>query len=389
MNIPENYQKYLEYLPLFLISIAVGVLFTPIIGYIARKLKVIDYPPSMRDGKKMSDLRRLEKQPTPNLGGLSVLLPFLLLTLTNLRPSPEVIFFLTGTSVLVISGILDDKFEFSSKTQIFIHILATLIIVISPINLTSISNPLGGTITLDTYVLKETLLGIPFNIVFPGDLLVFAWILVCINAVKWFGGTDALMEGNTLISLIVFFILGIRFHIEESAIISIILAGLIFGYLFFNFHPQKIRTASTGKSSFGYILAVLSIMSGAKFATAITVLMLPLIDFIWVLIDRFITHKPKNPLSIMAISDQTHLHHKLLRLGLSEPKIALLEYLISATLGAVALASAGALRAVALIIVFIVTIGLLIVISSLSTKKSTDKPKKSDDNQTPESKYSY
>lgn len=388
--IPTSFQRYTDYMPLFLISMAISLVLTPVIGYIARKCKIVALPPSMRDGKKLSDFRHLEKQPKPLLGGIAVIAPLILLTLIHTETNTSIFYFVAALSVLLIGGVIDDIFETTYKFQLPIQFIAALLIVLSPINLEFINNPINGIISLDLTTIKETFMGIPIDIVLPGDLILLAWIPVCINAVKWVAGTDGLMEGNSFFSCFTLFVLSLRVGQTNAATISIIFAGLILGFLFFNFYPAKIHSASSGKTSYGFILAVLSVMGGAKFATALIILILPLIDFIWVIIGRIATHKPKNLAVVLAISDQTHLHHKLLRIGLTEPQIAFTEYLLSAVLGAIALITTGALNAFALIFSGIVIALLIYAISKFARRGGKNSPPVSPEKkESPEKKFSY
>ncbi|MBN2101110.1 undecaprenyl/decaprenyl-phosphate alpha-N-acetylglucosaminyl 1-phosphate transferase [Candidatus Dojkabacteria bacterium] len=389
LNIPENYQKYLDYLPLLAIGFLSGLVLTPIVGYIARKFKILAYPPSMREGNKASDFRHLEKPPTPRLGGAAVVLPFILLTLITLEYSPEVLYLVLATSLLLVMGILDDKFEFSYKFQLTAQIAAAIIIALSPINLSFINNPINGVINLDLFTFKTELLNIPIELVLPGDLLFIAWTLICINAVKFVAGTDGLMEGNSIIASLTLFLFSVRTQSDQSATLSIIFAGLALGFLIFNFYPAKIFSGSSGKSVYGFVLAVLSVMSGAKIAIGLIILMLPLIDFVWVIASRIIKTKTLNPSIVLSISDKTHLHHKMLDLGLTEPQLALVEYGLSAILGAVALASFGAMRAFSSLIALLLIVVFIGAITQIVKRRQKPSQKEVTDKESPESKYSY
>ncbi len=392
-TIPENYDKYIEYLPIFGLALLVSFLLTPIAGFIARKLKIMTLPPSMRAGRKLSDFRHLEKQPTVLMGGTAVIIPFLVMVLLNVNVTPQVGALLVGTGILLTMGIIDERLELNWKAQIGAQILAALIICLSPINLSIVSGPIGEIIDLDKYEILTTLGEIPIHLVLPGDILLFGWILVCINAVKWVSGSDGLMEGNSLIAAIVLFLLSVRIQDNSSATISIIFAGLILGFLFFNYFPAKLESGSSGKSTYGFILAVLSVLSSTKLATAMIILMLPLMDFAWVIVTRIKVHKPKRIFEVMAISDQNHLHHKLLRVGLSERQVAVLEYTLTGIFGAAALAVTGAMKAFFVILIPIIA-GILIFLITMFSKRgdsvqeATSEKEKSAE-ESPESKYSY
>lgn len=388
MTIPTEYEKYLNYLPEFLLAFVVSFILTPIVGYIARKLVIVGLPSSMREGTKPSDFRHLEKQPTPLLGGLAVTLPLIILILIHTSPSSQIIFFVLALLLLVIMGVIDDSLDLSGRLQLLTIVIAATIVAISPLNLDEIRNPLGVNIDLDTFKWTSTLIGLPIEFVWPGDLLMILWISICSIAIKVSAGTDGLMEGNTLISTIIIFILAIRFQIWDSAMISVLFVGLILGFLLYNFYPAKIRSGSVGKSSYGFILATISVSVGAKLATSILILLLPILDFTWVLIGRYRKHKPKNILSILGISDQTHLHYRLLHLGLSETQVSFTEYLITTVFGAITLAVSGALRAFVILMGFI---GIAVFIAYITIREGKKQKTKEEniEKESPEKKYSY
>jgi UDP-GlcNAc:undecaprenyl-phosphate GlcNAc-1-phosphate transferase len=389
-EIPAIYDRYLEYAPIFGIAVIVSLLSTPLIGIIARKMKVLGYPPSMRDGRKSSDRRHLEKQPTPLLGGIAVLMPFIILTLVNTAPSEEITVLLIAIGMLGIMGIIDDIHELSAPVQLTIQLLVALFLAASVIDISHFSNPLGGTIDLNQLQLDGSVAGLTIRFLIPGDIFLVAWILLCTISVKISSGTDGLMEGNSFIAALLFFLLSVRFLFDQTAVISIIFAGLLLGFLFFNFFPAKIWSGSSGKSTYGFILAVLSVLSGAKFATAILVLLLPITDFFFVVIGRLQKHRPKNPLDLLSISDQTHLHHKLLALGFSERRVAVLEYLITALLGAIAFAASGSMKASVFLAAASGIAGLIFLTTWQLSKNGTEPPPPPpSDEESPEAKYSY
>jgi len=84
------------------------------------------------------------------------------------------------------------------------------------------------------------------------------------------------------------FLLSISSKVNQptTALISIILAGGCIGYLFYNFYPAKIFNGDSGAYFLGMTLGILAIFSGAKLATALLVLGLPILDAIWAVIRR-------------------------------------------------------------------------------------------------------
>ena len=359
------YLKYIYFLPIFIESFLISLLLTPIVGVIARRFKIYDLPPKQRTDSTAN--RRIHDTAKLKLGGVSVIVPFIILILFYVHINTDLIIFIIGIIILLIGGIIDDIYDLSAKIQLFIQILATLLITFAGIDINYVSKPLGGIFSLNK---------IPFNFLgvhlyFVSLFLTIIWILVIINAVKWMTGSDGLAEGNISIIAIIIALLSVRFQTINTAFLGFIFAGLMLGFLFYNFYPSKIFSGASGKSVYGFILAVLSIYSGAKLASTLMVLSIPIIDLVWVLISRIIEDKPKSLISLININDKRHLHHRLLDLGFSQRKVALIEYFFTFTLGLIALIITGFHKAIILGFVIIFIFIIIVSITHISKKKLT------------------
>jgi len=209
-------------------------------------------------------------------------------------------------------------------------LLTALIVVASGIGIAYISNPLGGIIDLSQPQLHFSLLG-NHSIWILADLLAVFWIIWCMNFVGWASGVEGQLPGFVSISAIFIGILGMKYSSDLTQwpviILAFTVAGAYSGFLPYNFYPQKIMPGYSGKSLAGLLLAVLSILSGAKLATLIFLLGLPMLDAIFVLIYRLIHHK--SPF----VSDNNHLHHQLLKLGWGRRRISVFYWSLSLILG--------------------------------------------------------
>lgn len=341
-------------------SLVLAILVTPWVAVLAKRYGAIQEPPEVvlkkiqeQREKGLSDTeyesrlqaarRRLVKPPMIMWGGIGYVLPFLLVSGAVLIFSKTInipiaefstyVMWFTIIAILFVVGILDDVFEFSGKVQFTFHLLACLLFVLSPIDILGFRNPFGGAY-IHTDIWTLTLGELPWLIrfVFPGDLLLFLWVLPLINGIKWQAGTDGLMEGSTAIALIALFVVSAMYNQSASALFAITLAGALFGFLFYNFYPNKILSGSAGKSVIGFMVAGIAVISGAKFAITLLVFAIPLLDMAWVLLRRIIYYRPRSPFQLFLISNKFHLHHQLMKLGYSEVKIALLEYGVTATL---------------------------------------------------------
>ena len=128
------------------------------------------------------------------------------------------------------------------------------------------------------------------------------------NMLNWSKGVDGQMPGIVAISAIIIGILSLRFSpfgcrraLLRQRYLSYI-AGASLGFLIFNFYPAKIFPGY-GATAIYLLLAVASILSGAKLATAILVMGVPMTDGIFTILRRILSGK--SPFW----HDKKHLHH--------------------------------------------------------------------------------
>lgn len=179
-----------------------------------------------------------------------------------------------------------------------------------------VQNPLGGTIVLPLGV------AIPFT---------FLWIAGMMNTINLLDGMDGLAGGVAAIASLLLAVHMLRLGQNSLAPLPLALAGACLGFLPYNFHPARVFMGDSGAMFLGYSLALLSIIGGAKIATALLVLGVPILDAAWVLIFRL--SRGRSPLQ----ADRGHLHHRLLDLGLSQVQIVGLFYAFCAGAGLLAI----------------------------------------------------
>ena len=195
----------------------------------------------------------------------------------------------------------------------------------------------------------------PHTIFLLSDLVAFVWIIWVMNMLNWSKGVDGQMPGIVAISASVIGLLGLRFPIIDqfgvlSIQLSFLITGAALGFLIFNFHPAKIFPGY-GATAIYLILATASILSGAKLATAILVMGVPMTDGIFTILRRMLSgHSP-------FWHDKKHLHHLLLTLGMEQKKVALFYWVVSAILGALALVLSSRAKLFAIIMLAIIVGG--------------------------------
>ncbi|NDJ52922.1 MAG: undecaprenyl/decaprenyl-phosphate alpha-N-acetylglucosaminyl 1-phosphate transferase [Chloroflexi bacterium] len=227
---------------------------------------------------------------------------------------------LLGGTVIFVIGLIDDRYELPPVTLYVSQIFAGAIAIAFLIIIESINNPLTGLQT-DRF---------PYIVTVTATLF---WLGLMINTVNWLDGADGLATGVTAIACLILFIHA-AFQLNPPqhsvAILPVALLGATLGFLPFNFAPARIFLGS-GAHLLGFFLGVLSIIGGAKMASILLVMGLPLLDVAWQIVRRL--SEGKNP----AFGDRGHLHFRLEELGLSHQQIAWGYYVFCASFGALAL----------------------------------------------------
>ena len=329
------------------------VIATPISLFFLKKYNVIDDP------KKHKHPAVIHKKPIPRGGGIPFFIGVLVACLLFLPLTKIIIAMLIASFIALLVGVLDDKFDLSPYVRFAINIGCAVFVVYMGANIPFITNPFGGILFLnkvDIPVLGSLLNYVP-------NLIAVAWIVWVMNMLNWSKGVDGQMPGIVAISAIVIGILSLRFSpldqtSEVAAILSFIIAGASIGFLVFNFYPAKIFPGY-GATAIYLMLAVASIMSGAKLATAILVMGVPMTDGLFTIVRRILSGK--SPFW----HDKKHLHHLLLNLGFGQRRIALFYWVVSAILGTLSLVLSSKGKLFAIIMVAILVGGALLFLHLL------------------------
>lgn len=301
----------------FVIALAV----TPLAGRLACRFGIVDVPGP----------RRLHQGAIPRLGGVGLYASFtvaliLLLVLPQEwlppRQDPKELTRLTGlligSTFMVIVGLIDDRRELSPLPQFVSQLAAAGIACLFLIFIERVMNPFNDQM-----------------MIFPWPLIVgftFFWIVGMVTTVNWLDGLDGLAGGVTAIACAVLTIHMVREGQYSVALLPLALLGSLLGFLPYNFHPARIFMGSSGSFFLGFAMGTLSIISGAKMATVLLVMGVPIIDVAWQILSRW-----RREASAPWQGDLGHLHYKLLECGLSQRQIVGLMYAFSACFGLAAL----------------------------------------------------
>ena len=201
---------------------------------------------------------------------------------------------------IVILGLIDDRFTLRGRQKLAGQVVLSTILVVSGFQFHALK-VLGTEFQLGFFA-------IPFSV---------GWILLTINALNLIDGADGLCSTvGWIASAGIAAMATMAGHTIESSIAAG-LSGALLGFLVYNFPPAKIFLGDAGSMLIGLLLGALAMRTSLKEATAISlfvpisILAIPLFDSSIAILRRKLTGR-----SIFSV-DRGHLHHSLLRHGLS------------------------------------------------------------------------
>ncbi len=348
----------------FALAFFISFVATFLVSRIAYRRNIVDVPDSDR---------RFHKNPTPTLGGIAIYASFFVVVLTmgvfngylldgNI-PIRVLIGILAGGFILMVGGYLDDRYRLPAKYSVVFPVLACLTVVSSGIKAVSIHSPFSG----DVVLLENALW---FGLPIASGIVVFLWTLTLTYTTKLLDGMDGLVTGISAIGALVLFALSLSPEVNQpqTALLAITLCGSFLGFLILNTYPAKIFLGESGSTFAGFMLAILAIVSGGKIATAILVMGIPLLDAIWVILQRIFNKQ--SPFQ----GDRRHLHFRLTEIGFSEAQAVLFLYALTGIFGATALflQSMGKLIALAVLVVVMIVVVVTVFVMYKIKQKAND-----------------
>ncbi len=295
-------------LPFFITAVA-----TPALIQIARLFNLYDAPSA----------RKVHTKPIARLGGIGLFLGVIAAIGFFYPVSDQFVGIILGGLVIAGVGLWDDLFGVTPVLKLGGQIAAAFIVYSSGISIAHVTNPFGGLLFLDAFSLPLTLL----------------WIVGITNTINLIDGLDGLAAGIAAISAAVLSFVALQTGQIHAVILTVALFGSCLAFLIYNFSPAKIFMGDTGSTFLGYILATASILGVLKstvtlsLAVPILAMGVPISDMVFAIVRRL-----KNKQAIFQ-ADDGHVHHRLLRLGLSHRQTVMVIYSVSAAFGAVAILS--------------------------------------------------
>ncbi len=316
-------------MPVALLAFCLSFFLTPQLIKLARRNGWYDMPSP----------RRVHKKPLPRIGGVAIFAGFTLSICASLLVNffdryfwqPEdlwrIILTLLGGTLITGVMLYDDLRFLSPLPKLIAQIVAAALVVLP----TFFSSSSAATLISE---IKNPLSGEKINLLFLAVPFTIFWIAGTMNTVNVIDGLDGLAGGVVCISALILFAENVISQRENpfqftSSLLALALAGSILGFLPYNWHPSKIIMGDCGANFLGYILAIISIIDGAKLAAVLLLIGFPVLDYAWVIFLR-LYRKGK-----VQKADRSHFHHRLLDLGYSQRQIVLFFYGVTLVFGTV------------------------------------------------------
>lgn len=293
----------------FVLSTMLGTAATYVVRGVAR---------SRGWNSRLSD-HHIHRGGIPRLGGVAVYVTFILFygmaAVLRIGPSwHQELPVLLPASLLFLVGFVDDLLNMPARLKLAFQILCSIWLFNNGIHLfpsTSVNLHFGGLSVGPAVALIATV----------------AWVLLITNAFNLIDGLDGLAAGSALFSIVTVFGLALAAQNIHVAYSAIILGGAVLGFLRYNFNPATIFLGDSGSLFIGFMLAGLALQPQRAAVPTLVAVTIPLIAFGLPIVEttvsvlrRFLSGRP------LFSPDQDHMHHRLLRLGLSHRQAVIALY---------------------------------------------------------------
>lgn len=298
----------------FFTALFLSLFIVPVTIVFARKVGAVDIPKG----------RSSHSIPTTRLGGMGIAVSLILSCMMFLPLNAFAVAFFTGLLVIVATGVIDDLADIGPRWKFVGQIVAAgAFIFLGGGSLVSLGDFLGsGEITLEW-------LAVPFTIF---------CMVGGMNAFNLSDGLDGLAGGVAAIAAVFFAYFSWNVGAQDLLLVSVALLGAVMGFLRYNSYPARLFMGDCGSLTLGYVLVAVLVSGSQRDGHQVPlvawamVVALPLLDTVLVMARRLrYGHSPFLP-------DRTHLHHRLMALGLAHPGVVAVMYSAMAFFGVLALA---------------------------------------------------
>jgi UDP-GlcNAc:undecaprenyl-phosphate/decaprenyl-phosphate GlcNAc-1-phosphate transferase len=344
---------YLHATHLMLLSASLAFLLMPFMVRLGFAVKLIDEPDANR---------KIHASAVPLTGGLGIYFAFIAIILFNFHFTVEMKAILFSSTLILITGILDDRYEISATIRLLVQIAASLILIYFGIRITFIPDWLGG--------------------IYTEIILTIIWLVGITNSMNFIDGMDGLASGTCVIYGVFFAIAATVLKEWGMMYLAAAIAGSCLGFFPHNFRfkgSAKIFLGDSGSTFLGFLLASFAMLGNwgrSYIDLAIPVLIMSVLIFDMTLTTfvRIRSGEVKTFFQWIHFTGRDHFHHRLTSLGLGPKSAALIFFGVSVCLGLEALTLCFANEETSILVLihsflFFVILGSILVVKT--SKKET------------------
>jgi UDP-GlcNAc:undecaprenyl-phosphate GlcNAc-1-phosphate transferase len=290
-----------------LLSVLITIALIPFFRRVAVHVHALDLP----------DERKVHSEPLPKAGGIAMAVGWVIPVVVWVQADSFLRALLAGTAVIVASGLVDDTRGLSFKAKFAAQTAAALVVI-----------AYGGVRITHLGALLPEGFELPLWCAVPLTLVAIVGVT---NAINLADGLDGLAGG---IAILIFLCLGYLAHRVGNgavALMSVAVAGAVFGFLRYNTYPATLFMGDTGSQFLGFVAITLSLhltQGNAVLSPLLPLLLLgfPVLDTLSVMLER--VAQGRSPF----VADKNHFHHRLMRLDLSHAEAVLVIYVFQSFL---------------------------------------------------------
>ena len=315
----------------FAVAFVVTFATVPLSKAIAAKLGAIDYPSN----------RRVNADPVPRCGGIALYLGLCAAAFTvflgvrffgwefdeyyRLVDMNYPLLFV-GVTVMFAVGLVDDITQIRPLTKFSGQIVASIIVVAAGVSISAVRTVIDG-----DYV-DLGWLDAPISVLY---LVVFA------NITNLIDGLDGLASGLVAIVSAALLYLVIMRGSMMLAFACVAMIAVCLAFLRFNFFPASVFMGDSGSLLLGLMLGIISVEGVVRTQSFIVMLVplaiagVPVLDTVSAIVRRLRGHES------IGHADLNHVHHRLLKAGLSQKRSVAVLWLCTAVLAVAGCAISG------------------------------------------------
>lgn len=296
----------------FVVATIVAALVTPLVRLLALHLGAVSVP-----GGRHHHGRKI-----PRLGGIGIFVAILAPIAALLATESSVAALLrhdwqrgsamlAGGVAMCALGALDDTRRIRALIKLYVQIGVAVLAWTGGFRILAIEVPFVGVLSMGIFALPVTV----------------AWIVGITNAINLIDGLDGLAAGVVFFAALTNLVVGYVSGVTFTTLIMACTLGSVLGFLFYNFNPARIFMGDSGSYLLGFILATSSLVgTSQKASTAVSILVpilalgVPILDTLSAMVRRYLARRS------LFSADRSHIHHRLLDMGLTHRRAVLILY---------------------------------------------------------------